>query len=346
MMTQPPSLDRPFILVDALQYSKPERARFLEWREGGVGCVHVTLAIWESARETLSAIGEWNRLLEANADLIALAKSVDEVEQIVASGRTAVIYGFQDTSPFEDDIELIEVFHQLGVRIAQLTYNVQNRVASGCWESQDQGISRHFGRGVVQEMNRVGMLVDVSHCTERTGFDALEYSRRPIAITHANPAEFVGTDIELNRRNKSTALLKGLAETGGVFGLSMYPKIMKSGSGSTLDSFLDMVCWSAERFGVDAIGFGTDFYTGWPESEIHWWRAGRWARESAVPIKGFSPWPEWFPSPVGFPALVDALRRRGFSDGEVRKIAGENWLRLFRTAFQPLAAATTPRAAA
>jgi len=301
------------LIVDALQYSKPERARFEEWRSGGVSCVHVTVAIWENARDTLSAIGNWNRLLEANADLIGLAKTAGEIERIVASGKTAIVYGFQDTSPFEDDIELVEIFYQLGVRIAQLTYNVQNRVASGCWEPDDCGVSKFFGKNVIAEMNRVGMLVDVSHCTERTGFDAIEYSSRPIAITHANPSDFVGLDIELNRRNKSTALIKRLAESGGVIGLSMYPKIMRGGSDCTLDTFIEMIAWTADKIGVDSIGFGTDFYDGWPESVIKWWRAGRWSRESAVPIKGFSKWPSWFTSPVDFQNIIAAMEKKGFS---------------------------------
>lgn len=328
------------LVIDAMQYSNPTRERFLEWREGRVGCVHVTISIWENARETLSVIGQWNRLFENNSDLVALATSAEAIQRIVSSGRTAVVYGFQDTSPFEDDIELIEIFHTLGVRIAQLTYNVQNRVGAGCWEQNDIGVSKFFGRGVIEEMNRVGMIVDVSHSTEKTCFDAIEYSTRPVAITHANPAEFVGTEIELNRRNKSTALLKRLAETGGVIGLSMYPKIMKAASGSTLDSFLDMVSWTADLIGVDHIGFGTDFYTGWPESELKWWRAGRWARQSAIPLKGFSAWPEWFRSPVDFPGIVTGLEARGFSDGEVSKIVGDNWLRMFRDGFQPLNAIT------
>jgi membrane dipeptidase len=333
------------LLIDALQYNRPERARFEEWRRGGVDCVHVTLSIWENARETLSVIGEWNRLLEANADLIALATTGDDIERIAASGRTAVVYGFQDTSPFEDDIELVEIFYQLGVRIAQLTYNVQNRVASGCWEPDEAGVSRFFGRNVIAEMNRVGMVVDVSHCTERTCFDAIEYSSRPIAVTHANPQEFVGTDIELNRRNKSTALIKRLAETGGVIGLSNYPKIMKNGSDCTLDTFLDMVSWTVDLVGADYVGFGTDFYDGWPESQIKWWRAGRWARESAIPIKGFSKWPSWFQSPVDFPNILEGLEKRGFSAEEIAKIAGGNWLKLFRDGFAPAALAKTANAA-
>lgn len=333
------------LVIDALQYNKPERARFEEWKRGGIGCVHVTLSIWENARETLSVIGEWNRLLEKNADLIALATTGADIERIAASGRTAVVYGFQDTSPFEDDIELVEIFHQLGVRVAQLTYNVQNRVASGCWEPDEAGVSKFFGRNVIAEMNRVGMVVDVSHCTERTCFDAIEYSSRPIAVTHANPQEFVGTDIELNRRNKSTALIKRLAETGGVIGLSNYPKIMKNGSDCTLDTFLDMVSWTVDLVGADHVGLGTDFYDGWPESQIKWWRAGRWARESAIPIKGFSKWPSWFQSPVDFSNILEGLDRRGFSNDEIAKIAGGNWLEFFREGFVPAASVRTADAA-
>lgn len=326
------------LIIDALQYNNPERARFEEWRDGGVGCVHVTLAIWENARETLAAIGQWNRHFEEHADLIALATTAEEIEEIAASGRTAVVYGFQDTSPFEDDIELIEIFHQLGVRIAQLTYNVQNRVASGCWEPDELGVSKFFGRNVIEEMNRLGMVVDVSHCTEQTCFDAIEYSSRPIAVTHANPQEFVGTDIELNRRNKSTALIRKLAETGGVIGLSNYPKIMKDGSNCTLDTFLDMMAWTVDLVGVDTVGLGTDFYDGWPESQIKWWRAGRWARESAIPIKGFSDWPAWFRNSRDFPNIIEGMQKRGFSQAEIEKIVGGNWLRFFRDGFKPAAA--------
>lgn len=333
----PTSQVRQTLVVDAMQYNNPERARFEEWRAGGIGCVHVTLAIWEGARETLSVIGSWNRLFEKNADLIALAKTADDIERIAASGRTAVVYGFQDVSPFEDDIELIEIFHQLGVRISQLTYNVQNRVAAGCWEPDEIGVSKFFGKNVIAEMNRVGMLIDVSHSTDRTCFDAIEYSSRPIAITHSNPQEFVGKEIELNRRNRSTPLIRKLAESGGVLGLSMYPKIMRDGSNCTLDTFLDMIAWTVERIGADHVGFGTDYYHGWPVSEIKWWRAGRWSRESAVPIKGFSDWPTWFRSSADFQNIIQGMERRGFAQDEIQKIAGGNWVRLFRESFVPAA---------
>jgi hypothetical protein len=103
----------------------------------------------------------------------------------------------------------------------------------------------------------------------------------------------------------------------GVLGLSMYPKIMKGGTDSTLDIFLDMVAWTVDLIGIDAVGFGTDYYDGWPESIIKWWRAGRFSRESAVPINGFSKWPSWFQSSSDFPNLIAGLERRGFSSSEI-----------------------------
>ena len=322
------------LLVDCLQVSKPSRERFLEWREGGVGCVHTTLAIWENARETLSVIGKWNRLFEEHSDLVALATSAEDIEAIRASGRTAVVFGFQNTAPLEDDIDLVRIFHTLGIRIVQLTYNVQNHIASGCWEDESHGISQFYGRNLVREMNEVGMLIDISHCNERTGFDAVRYSERPIAITHANPSGWVGLDIELNRRNKSDDLVREVAGGGGVIGLSMYPKIMRGGESTTLEDFCELVEWTAERFGIDAVGFGSDYHTGHPPEAIIWWRAGRWARSS--PVAGaLSKWPSWFDSPAKFPNVLEALKARGFSREELAKIAGGNWLRLFRESFGP-----------
>ena len=115
-------------------------------------------------------------------------------------------------------------------RIIQLTYNIQNQVGSGCWEDEDRGISRFYGRNLIREMNQVGMLIDLSHCGEKTCFDAVELSERPVAITHANPSGWAGFDIELNRRNKSDDLIRAVADGGGVIGLGMYPKIMRGGS--------------------------------------------------------------------------------------------------------------------
>ena len=324
------------LLIDCLQVPKPTRNRFEEWRLGGIDCVHITLSIWENARETMSNIGKWNRALSANADLVAQAETAQDIETIAASGRTAVIFGCQNTSLFEDDIDLIGIFHKLGVRIIQLTYNVQNNIGSGCWEDDDHGVSKFFGENVIREMNDHGMLIDISHCGLKTSFDAAEKSERPIAITHANPSDYVGFDIELNRRNKPTDLIQLVVEKGGVIGLSLYPKIMRGGSNSTRQDFCDMVEWSVGKFGIDAVGFGTDYYTDYSEDAIAWWRAGRWARQSPLrsPNK-LSPWPDWFRSPEDFPDLLKELGKRSFSESDIAKISGGNWLRLYKESFAP-----------
>ena len=325
------------LLIDCLQVPRPTRDRFEEWRAGGVDCVHITLSIWENARETLSHIGHWNRAFEEHADLVALAEHADDIETIAASGRTAVLLGCQNASLFEDDIDLVGIFHKLGVRIVQLTYNIQNHVGSGCWEAEDHGISGYFGKNLIREMNRCGMLVDISHCGIQTSFDAAELSERPIAITHGNPSEFVGFDVELNKRNKPTDLIELVVEKGGVMGLSLYPKIMRGGSNSTLKGFCDMVEWSVEKFGIDAVAFGTDFYTGYGEESILWWRAGRWARESPLKVPNkFSPWPDWFQSPRDFHNILEELDRRSLNSVDIARICGGNWLRLFKNSFSPV----------
>ncbi|MGI8393123.1 membrane dipeptidase [Leucobacter sp. W1038] len=330
------TLNNSAILVDCLQYSKPSRERFVEWQRGNVGCVHVTLAVWESARETLSVIGHWNDLFRENSDLVAVAKSASEIREIVASGRTAVVFGFQNTAPFDDDIRLVQIFHDLGVRIVQLTYNTQNSIAAGCWEDEDAGLSQHVGRQFVRELNDVGMLIDLSHCSERTCLDTIAASSAPVAITHANPLEFVGKDVELSRRPKSTTVLQALVERGGVVGLSPYVRMLKNGIRTTEQEFVDMITWSADRFGVEHVALGTDFYTGYGIEAVKWWRMGRWGRESPVPINESAPvveWPAWFQSPTAFPTLVQTMQRSGFSESDLALVLGGNWMRLFGEVF-------------
>ncbi|UOR02485.1 dipeptidase [Leucobacter allii] len=329
------------IVVDCLEYSNPSRERFLEWRDGRVGCVHVTLAVWETARETLSVLGRWNDLFAENSDLVAHATSAQGIRDIVASGRTAVMFGFQNTAPFEDDIRLVRVFHDLGVRIVQLTYNTQNSIAAGCWEDDDAGLSTHVGRQFVRELNEVGMLIDLSHCSERTCLDTIAESSAPVAVTHANPLEFVGAEVELGRRPKSSEVLAQLTARGGVVGLSPYVRMLRHGIRTTEQEFVDMISWTVDRFGIEHVAMGTDFYTGYGVEAVKWWRMGRWGRESPVPIDENAPvveWPAWFKSPTAFPTLMDTMRRAGFTDRDLALVMGGNWLRLFDEIFDRPAA--------
>lgn len=321
------------LIVDALQFSKPSRERFQEWRDGNVSAVHVTIAIWEDSTETMREIGRWAKLFEDNADLICPGQTVDQIRDAHKSGRTAVILGFQNSTPFESDLDLVGAFGQAGVKIAQLTYNTQNSAGAGCWEGENAGLSRTYGKNLIKEMNQVGMLIDVSHCNERTTLEAFEASEKPVAITHANPIEIVGKDVELPFRNKSTTVLKEMAAQGGVVGLSMYPRIAPNGENCSLDDFCDMIRWTVDLIGIDHVGLGSDYYSGHADEEILWWRQGRWSRTSLVPVSGFVEFPEWFDASRGYPAVFARLSEKGMSDAEIAAIAGENWLRLFGETF-------------
>ena len=315
------------VLIDGLQYCKWDRSVFEDLRAGGVSAVHATVAYWESARETLSRLAQWQRHLERNGDILVQVTDAHGIRAAHASGRVGVFFGFQNCSPIEDELGLVEVFRRLGVLVMQLTYNNQSPLAAGCYEAEDSGITR-FGREVIREMNRVGMIIDMSHSAERSTLQAMELSERPIVISHANPASF-----HRSIRNKSDTVLKELAHTGGLLGFSLYPFHLRGGSECTLDEFCDMAARAAEMMGIDCIGIGSDLCLNQPLDVLQWMRSGRWAKEVdfGEGSAANASWPEqpaWFRSSRDFPTILGALERRGFSKADVAKIAGENWLRI------------------
>ena len=202
-------------IIDGLQYANWSEKIFRQMREGGVDAVHVTISYHENFRETVLNIEQWNRWFEQYSDLIFQGRSADDVDNAIDTNRTAIFFGFQNPAPIEDDIGLVEIVHTLGARFMQLTYNNQSLLATGCYEENDPGVTR-MGRQVIREMNRVGLVVDMSHSAEHSTLEAIEISQRPIAITHANPHSWHPA-----LRNKSDTVLRALAESGGMLGLSL-----------------------------------------------------------------------------------------------------------------------------
>lgn len=332
------------ITIDALSIPLAERQFLERWRRGNVSCMHVTVAVWEDSRETISTLGRWRRVIAENSDIVAQASSGDEIRAIAASGRTAIVFGFQNTSPCEHDIDLFGTFRQLGVCIMQLTYNLQNFIGSGYWEERDSGISSRFGRKAIEEMNRQGILIDLSHCGERTTLEAIELSARPVSITHANPREYVGAPNFGAGRLKTTEAIKLLASRGGVLGVSPNPHMTKERNKGTRADFCDMVAWTVERIGIDHVGIGTDYVPGHPNKIRDFWRYGKWSREVvttpiAPPGEG---WPDWFKSTADFQEIRAGLLDRGFTAAEAAKVMGGNFLRLFSEAFEPGVTAASP----
>ncbi len=320
--------------IDGLQYAKWSEKIFRQMREGGLDAVHVTIAYHETFREMVHRIEAWNRWFERYPDLIFQGRSGADVRRAREAGRTAIFFGFQNPSPIEDDLGLVEVCHALGVRFMQLSYNNQSLLATGCYEAEDPGITR-MGRQVIKEMNRVGLVVDMSHSAERSTLEAIEISERPIAITHANPAFWHPA-----LRNKSDDVLRALGRSGGMLGVSIYPHHLKDGSACTLESFCGMIARTAELIGPAHIGLGSDLCQDQPDSVVEWMRVGRWTKsvdygEGSRDDAGFPPMPSWFQDNRDFDRIEAGLRAAGFGDEEIAGIMGENWLRFFDANFGP-----------
>ena len=320
--------------IDGLQYAAWSEKIFRQMREGGVDAVHVTIAYHETFRETVANIERWNHWFERFPELIVKARTGDDVRKARNEGRTAIIFGFQNPSPIEDDIGLVEVLHTLGARFMQLSYNNQSLLATGCYEAEDPGITR-MGRAVIAEMNRVGMVIDMSHSAERSTLEAMEISSRPIAITHANPAFWHSA-----LRNKSDTVLKALGESGGMLGFSLYPHHLASGSDCRLQDFCSMIARTADMIGVDHLGIGSDLCQDQPDSVVEWMRTGRWTKqvdfgEGSAENPGFPPQPGWFRDNRDFAGIEAGLLAAGFSPNEASLIMGGNWLRFFDENFGP-----------
>jgi microsomal dipeptidase-like Zn-dependent dipeptidase len=320
------------MFIDGLQYCNWSEKIFKQWRASNLTAVHVTISYHEQFRETVSNFEQWNSWFEKYPSLIMPAFYAEDVETANKQNKTAVIFGFQNPSPIEDDIGLVEILHRLGGRFMQLSYNNQSLLATGCYEENDPGITR-MGKEVIKEMNRVGMVVDMSHSSERSTFEAIELSSRPIVISHANPSFWHPA-----KRNKSDEIIKELSNSNGMLGFSLYPHHLNNSTQCSLEDFCSMIARTADLIGIDHIGFGSDLCQDQPDSIVEWMRVGKWTKEidygeGSASNPGFPDMPSWFRDNRDWHNIIEGLKKHGFSNDEINKIKGENWLSFFRKSF-------------
>ncbi len=318
--------------IDCLQFANWSESIFREMNDGGVHAVHVTIVYHETFRETVAEMSKWNRWFQAHGDLIIHGKTAADVDRAKESGRTAIFFGFQNPSPIEADIDLVEILHALGARFMQLSYNNQSLLATGCYEDDDPGITR-MGKEVIKEMNRVGLVIDMSHSADRSTIEAAELSERPITITHANPHAWHPA-----LRNKRHEVIKAVTDNGGMMGFSLYPHHLADKTDCTLESFCHMAFDAAETYGVEHFGIGSDLCQDQPDSIVEYMRVGRWTKgidygEGSAAAPGFPPQPDWFGSNLDFGNIEAGLKAVGFDDAGVAAVMGDNWYRFFAENF-------------
>ena len=312
------------IIIDGLQYCYWDRSYFESLQRSGITAVHVTLVYHEMARETLSRFAQWNKYFELYSDLIMPIMNMTDVKIAKEKKLVGIFFGAQNCSPIDDEIGLIEVMRKQGLLIMQLTYNNQSLLATGCYEKHDNGITR-FGKQAIEEMNRVGMIIDMSHSSEISTLEAIDLSSRPICISHANP-NFAHKAL----RNKSNEVIKALCKRGGLLGFSLYPFHLPNSSKCTLEDFTQMIADTADMVGVEHLGIGSDLCLNQPIEVLEWMRNGRWTKsmdygEGSASNSG---WPDdlpWFKDENGMENIYNGLLKQGFKEKEANQILGGNW---------------------
>ncbi|MDP0928911.1 dipeptidase [Paracoccus onubensis] len=309
------------IVVDGLIISKWSGELFSEMQQAGLTAANCTCSVWENFTDTVGNIAQWNSWFREYSDHIVKAESVADIRQAKADGKTAIILGMQNTSAFEDRIGYVEVLKTLGVGIVQMTYNTQNWVGSGCYESRDSGLS-DFGREVVAEMNRVGMLCDLSHVGPRTSRDVIDESSVPVAYSHCLPS-----GLKAHPRNKSDEELRYIVDKGGFVGVTMFPPFLARGTNSTISDYVDAMDYVINLVGEDAVGIGTDFTQGYDTEFFDWITHDKGFGRKLTSF-GEIVNPEGFRQLRDFPNIADAMAQAGWTETKIEKVLGLNWINL------------------
>ena len=315
--------------IDNLQYCNWNEEVFKINNEAKLDAVHVTIAYHEDYDEVQKNVETWKEYFYKFSNLISHGNSYKDIDKARKENKTAIFFGFQNCSPIEDDIGLVQSVRDLGAVFMQLTYNNQSLLATGCYEDVDSGVTR-MGREVIKEMNKVGIIVDMSHSAEQSTLDAIDISEYPIAITHANPFTWHNS-----KRNKSDQILEALNNSGGMIGLSMYPHHLRNGTNCTIENFCEMVARTTELININQIGIGSDLCLGQPDSVVDWMRNGTWTKskdygEGTKDNAAFPKQPDWFKDARGFNNVEDGLKKIGFNNTEINGILGNNWYNFYR----------------
>jgi len=298
--------------------------------ESGITAVNLTIN-GGAFRDTVGKISGWLERIERYPDAFTQVRTVDQLLGAKRDGKLGIVFGFQDTGPFEGGLDQIEIFLNLGVKVTQLTYNVRNLVGDGCLEAANGGLTR-YGHSVVERMNELGMLVDLSHCGQRTTAEGLAASSVPVAITHSGCS-----GVARHPRSKDDAELRALAAGGGVIGIYLMP-FLTPGRAPLKSDVLDHIEHAIDVCGEEHVGIGSDLSTTPIDGSDEYWsrhrdfvadriRAGV-AAPNEDPDILFTV--EDLNSHRRMELIADGMASRGHPDSRIEKVVGGNWVRLFR----------------
>ncbi len=317
------SLHDKLIVIDGLNISKWSRAVFEDMKKAGLTAANCTCSVWEGFQATMDNIAAWKKMLQENEDLLLPVRTAADILRAKEEGKTGIILGFQNVSAFEDQLGYIQLFKELGVGVVQMAYNTQNLIGTGCYESKDGGLS-DFGREAVAEMNRVGIMCDLSHVGSKTSEDVILASEKPVCYSHCLPS-----GLKEHPRNKSDRELRFIVEHGGFIGVTMFSPFLKKGNGSTVDDYVEAIDYVVDLAGEANVGIGTDFTQDQDDSFFQWLTHDKGYARTLTQL-GEIINPEGIRTIGEMPNLTAAMEKAGWPEKKIRGIMGENWLRVLK----------------
>ena len=314
------------IVIDGLIISNFDRSVFEDMRRGGITAVNCTCSVWENFTESMRNVMRWKAWFRDHADIVIQVYGTTDIRRAKQENKTGIILGWQNMSGIEDQLGYLGLFKELGVGIMQIAYNTQNLVGTGCYE-RDAGLS-DFGREAIAEMNRLGILCDLSHVGAKTSEDVILASTKPVAYSHCLPA-----GLKEHPRNKTDEQLKFIVEHGGFVGVTMFPAFLRSGANSTVHDYVEAIEYVVNICGEENVGIGTDFTQGYGPPFFHWLTHDKGYARRLTDF-GDVVNPEGIRTIGEFPNITAAMEKRGWSARRIERVIGENWLELLRNVWE------------
>lgn len=326
---------------DSLTHCDPTTDFGKAFAAGMTGSIIDLEAFPRTETTALAELSKWAAAAGAPDATFRIVRQVSDFEAAKDARQYAVVLDSQDAAILESmgdsetaRFETLKAFYDLGLRVLQLTYNDRNKIGGGYWEDTQVPLSL-YGRRLVAEMNRLGILVDLSHCGELTALDAIKNSTRPTAVTHAGCRELFD-----NARNKSDNLIRALADRGGYFGVYNMTLWMTAQPTSSVATICDHIDHAVKVGGVDLVGFGSDHPPlGEPKSDAEWvssmteWEKLNRAlgRDVGGPPNGHT-YATDLNGPDRLVRIAEELRRRRYHQADIDKILGLNFIRVLKGA--------------
>lgn len=328
------------VLTREIQTSQEARDIYLGmWERSGVtvacgtfsGFDRLAVAFENAVRKIANA----QSIMSALDDSMLQVREAADIERAHVEGKYGIVVDFQNTVAFGDDLDRVELFHGLGLRMVQLTYNLQNLVGDGCTETYQSGLT-YFGRELVQRLNSSNILVDVSHCSEQVGWDAMDVSSAPVIVSHSSSSSVAKHD-----RGKTDELAKAISDQGGYFGVVAIPGFIRETPGASMADVVRQIEHLVNVCGIDHVGIGTDKAGPGPRTstmvefpkdmpaglpgDFNWsgFRTQEHRQTPEFDMDGFASLGDW-------PNITVALAEAGFNEDELRKLLGLNYLRVFK----------------